>query len=57
MTRRTRTLRAGLAALALAGSLTVLGACGGRPDGGSPIPSGSDGEATTSTTGSTIPSG
>ncbi len=53
MTRRTRTLRTAVAALALAGSLTGLGACGGRPDGGSPIPSGSDGEATTST----IPSG
>ncbi|HRW36685.1 MAG: hypothetical protein KDB04_08860 [Acidimicrobiales bacterium] len=50
MTRRTRTARTAAAGLVVAGLLTLLGACGGRTDGGTPIPSGNEGEATTSTT-------
>lgn len=56
MTRRTRTIRTALATVVLAGSLGVLGACGGRTDGGTPIPSGTEGEPT-STTGTTLPGG
>jgi hypothetical protein len=55
VTRRTRSARTLVAATALAAALTVLGACGGRTDGGTPIPSGGEGEATTSTTGTTLP--
>jgi hypothetical protein len=43
-----RRTRSALAALALAGALTVLAACGGRTDGGNPIPT--VGTSTTSTT-------
>ena len=45
-----------MAAIAVAAALTLLSGCGGRTDGGTPIPSGSDGDATTTTV-TTIPGG
>lgn len=56
VTRRNRTPRTAVAGLAVAAALTLLSACGGRTDGGTPIPSGGEGDATTTTV-TTIPGG
>ncbi len=55
MTRGTRPARAAVAGLVLAGALTLLSACGGRTDGGTPVPDG--GGDATSTTVTTVPGG